>query len=37
MRKHCEKGAIGRVIEYHSGSRLSTLDDVEDLQRYSIV
>ncbi|KAL4917009.1 SNF2 family N-terminal domain-containing protein [Aspergillus aurantiobrunneus] len=32
-----ELKAIGRVVEHHAMAKLSTLDDVEDLQNYSIV
>ncbi|RDW70861.1 putative SNF2 family helicase [Aspergillus mulundensis] len=37
MRKHCESTAIGRVVNYHAGARLETLNDVEDLNSYDIV
>ncbi|KAL4784180.1 SNF2 family N-terminal domain-containing protein [Aspergillus varians] len=37
MRKHCEPKAIGKVVQYHARAKLSTLNDIEDLQTYSIV
>ncbi|KAL4967891.1 SNF2 family N-terminal domain-containing protein [Aspergillus stella-maris] len=35
--KHCELETIDRVVDYHAAARLATLNDIEDLQSYSIV
>ncbi|KAL4907564.1 SNF2 family N-terminal domain-containing protein [Aspergillus multicolor] len=37
IRKHCDGTAIGRVVNYHARAKLETLNDVEDLNSYSVV
>ena len=37
IKKHCEPRAMGEVIRYHAGSRITTTDTVESLRRFNVI